>query len=110
MPPKCAARHAQDAAADVPEVARQRGQREHRAHRRAGTAVPLQSEAEADRGRARVREPAPERAHVLDGQAADLGRALDGPLGQARLELGPALRVAREPVAVLGALVEHRRA
>ena len=53
-------------------------------------------------------KPAPERAHVLDGQAADLGRALDGPLGQARLELGPALGVAREPVAVLGALVEHR--
>ena len=64
MPPKCAARHAQDAAADVPEVARERGQREHRAHGRAGTAVPLQAEAEADRSGARVREAPPERAHL----------------------------------------------
>ncbi len=52
-----AARHAQDAAADVPEVARERGQRENRADRRAGTAVPLQPETDADRRGARVREP-----------------------------------------------------
>ena len=64
-------------------------------------------EAEADRSGARVREPLPERAHLGDGQAADLGGALDRPLGQPGLELGPALRVAREPVAILGALVQH---
>ena len=103
-----APRHAEGAAAHVPEVARQRRQREDRAHRRAGAAVPLQPEADADRGGARVREPAPERPHVLDGQAADLGGALDRPLGQASLELRPALRVARQPVAILGALVQHR--
>ena len=102
------ARHAQDTAAEVPEVARQSGQREHCAHGRAGTAVPLQAEAEADRGRARVRQPAPERAHVGDGQAADLGGTLDRPVGQPCLELGPALRVTGEPVAILAALVQDR--
>ena len=49
----------------------------------------------------------PEREHALDRQAADRGGALDRPLGQPRLELGPALGVALEPVAILGALVEH---
>ncbi len=102
-----AARHAQEAAADVPEVTGQRGQCQDRAHRRAGAAVALQPEPEPDRRRPRVREAPPERDHALDRQAADPGRALDGPLGQARLELGPALGVALEPVAILGALVEH---
>ena len=44
-----AARHAQQAAADVPEVTGQRGQRQDRAHRRAGAAVALQAEPEPDR-------------------------------------------------------------
>ena len=91
----------------MPEVAGQRGQGEDRAHRRTGAAVPLQAEAEADGRRPRVREPPAERDDALDREPAGLGRALDRPLGQARLELGPALAAAREPLAILRALVEH---
>jgi len=55
-----------------------------------------------------LEEAAPQRSHVLDRQAADIGRALDRPLGEPGLELGPALGIALEPVTILGALVQHR--
>ena len=45
---------------------------------------------------------------TLDVEPADLRRPLDRPLGEPRLELRPADRVALEPVAVGCALVEHR--
>ena len=64
------------------------------------------------RGRAGSRWGACARAaSERDARARPAGRSLggplDGPLGEARLELGPALRAAREPLAILRALVEH---
>ena len=77
------------------------------ADRRPCTAVALQPQADAYRRGAGVREPASQRANILGRQPADLGGALHRPLRQPRLELGPALGVTGEPLAVLGALVEH---
>ena len=75
--------------------------------RRACAAVALEPESDSDRGRSRGGEPL---AQPLDDrlvEPADLGGPLGGPLPESRLELGPADRVPLEPVAVLGAGVEH---
>ena len=108
MPPKWRAGHAQHAAADVPEVAGQRGQREDRAHRRAGAAVALQSEAEADRGRPRVREAgARARRRSRRGRPQISAARSTGHSARRASSSRPALGVALEPLAILGALVEH---
>jgi hypothetical protein len=58
-------RHAQGAAADVPEIARERRHGENRADRRPCTPVPLQPQTDANRRGARVREPPSQRSNVL---------------------------------------------
>ena len=108
MPPKWPPVMHSDAAADVAEVAGERGQREDRAHRGPGAAVPLQPEAEADRGRPRVREPAPERdARARPGRPQTAAARSTGHSARRASSSGQPSRAARQPVAVLGALVEH---
>ena len=93
MPPKCPPVMHSDAAADVPPVAGERAA-SARIARIAAPAPPCRCRPRPTRIAVgpRVREAARRaRATSLDRQAADRRGALDRPLGQARLELGPAL-------------------